>query len=71
MDATQRSRLAAKVGTKTTKPCPECGAVMVFRKNRRDESFFLGCNRYPDCRCTMEIDEALYMELMGQKRMFR
>ena len=70
MDTTARARLATMVGKKTAKPCPECGAVMVIRKNRRDDNFFLGCNRFPDCRNTMELDESLYMEILGQKRMF-
>jgi ssDNA-binding Zn-finger/Zn-ribbon topoisomerase 1 len=69
MDATAKARLSTMVGKKTAKACPECGAVFVIRKNRHDDSFFLGCNRYPDCHNTDEIDEALYMELMGQKRM--
>jgi ssDNA-binding Zn-finger/Zn-ribbon topoisomerase 1 len=70
MDATIKARLSTMVGKKTAKGCPDCGAMMVVRQNRRDDNFFLGCNRYPDCRNTMEIDEAMYMELIGQKRMF-
>lgn len=70
MDATQKARLSAMVGKKTARACPECGAVMVIRKNRLDDRFFLGCNRYPDCRATMELDESLYMELTGQKKLW-
>lgn len=70
MDATTKSRLLAMRGKKTARPCPECRAMMVVRQNRRDETFFLGCNRYPDCQHTEEITEELRMELMGQKRMF-
>ena len=58
------------VGKKTAQSCPECGAVMVIRKNKQDESFFLGCNRYPNCRYTSQIDEAMYLDLAGYKKMF-
>jgi ssDNA-binding Zn-finger/Zn-ribbon topoisomerase 1 len=69
MDATSKARLSTMVGKKTAVACTECGAVMIIRKQRHADSFFLGCNRYPDCHNTDEIDEALYMELIGQKRM--
>jgi len=63
-----KAKLKAMVGKKTTKGCPDCGAVMVIRQNSYDQSFFLGCHRYPDCKKTLEIDEALYMEITGQPR---
>jgi ssDNA-binding Zn-finger/Zn-ribbon topoisomerase 1 len=70
MNATQTARLLAMVGKKTMKACTECGAVMLVRKNRHDNSFFLGCGNYPDCHHTEQVTEELYMELSGQKRMF-
>lgn len=67
MNHKQRKLLESKVGTKTTKSCPDCGAVMVIRQNRRDSTFFLGCHRYPDCKVTMGIDESFLMHLQGYK----
>jgi ssDNA-binding Zn-finger/Zn-ribbon topoisomerase 1 len=61
--------LAEKVGQKTKQSCPECGAVMVIRQNKHDHSYFLGCNRYPGCKHTMEIPESMKMELLGFKRL--
>jgi ssDNA-binding Zn-finger/Zn-ribbon topoisomerase 1 len=69
MDATMKARLLAMINQKTSKSCPECGAVMIIRKQRHADNFFLGCNRFPDCRETQELDEALYMELTEQKRL--
>jgi ssDNA-binding Zn-finger/Zn-ribbon topoisomerase 1 len=46
-----------------TKPepyCPDCGAIMVLRRPRpgsmKFQHPFWGCNRYPDCYGTREID---------------
>jgi ssDNA-binding Zn-finger/Zn-ribbon topoisomerase 1 len=70
MDATSKARLRAMVGKKTASSCSDCGAVMVVRQNRQDESFFLGCNQYPYCKHTEEITEELYMELIGHPKLF-
>jgi ssDNA-binding Zn-finger/Zn-ribbon topoisomerase 1 len=59
--------LSSMIGKKTTKSCPDCGAVMVVRKNRQDGTFFLGCNCYPDCKITMKINEEFMMKLQGYK----
>ena len=67
MNSAQIKLLANMRGKKTTKPCPDCGAVMIVRQNKQDGSFFLGCNRYPDCKVTMEIDESFVMKLQGYK----
>lgn len=32
--------------------CPECGALMVIRKNKTTGEQFFGCSRYPDCEGT-------------------
>lgn len=34
--------------------CPECGGMMLRRRNRRDGSAFWGCARFPDCRGTLD-----------------
>ena len=70
MDTTQKARLSAMVGKKTAKSCPDCGAVLIVRKNRENESFFLGCGDYPNCRHTENIDEAMYLDILGYKKMF-
>lgn len=36
--------------------CPECHGPMVSRLNKRDNSRFWGCKRYPDCRGTLTVD---------------
>jgi len=73
MDKTWNTRLdkslKVMVGNKTKQPCPECGAVMVIRMNKYDRTFFLGCHRYPDCKHTMEIPEALRLEILGFKQL--
>lgn len=58
-------KLENMIGKKTSKPCPDCGAIMVVRKNRQNGSFFLGCNDFPTCKRTMPIPEDMKMELMG------
>lgn len=36
-----------------TESCPRCGdARLALRKNRRDGSWFVGCEDYPSCRFT-------------------
>ena len=65
MDGRLFAKLRAMIGKKTAQACPECGAVMVVRQNRTDRTFFLGCNRYPDCTATIEIPESMRLDLMG------
>lgn len=36
--------------------CPECGGEMVSRLNRRDNSRFWGCQKYPECKGTRSVD---------------
>lgn len=36
--------------------CPECRGPMVSRLNKRDNSRFWGCQRYPDCTGTLTVD---------------
>jgi DNA topoisomerase-3 len=44
--------------TKPEPSCPKCGAKMVLRRPPvgKDWEPFWGCNRYPDCKGTMNID---------------
>lgn len=36
--------------------CPACGARMVARTNRKDQSKFWGCSNYPRCKGTRNTD---------------
>jgi ssDNA-binding Zn-finger/Zn-ribbon topoisomerase 1 len=64
-----RLKLSEKVGQKTRQACPECGAVMVIRQNKHDQSFFLGCHNYPDCKHTMDIPESMKLGLLGYQQL--
>jgi ssDNA-binding Zn-finger/Zn-ribbon topoisomerase 1 len=46
--------------------CPN-GHRMVIRINRDDDTLFLGCSRYPECRETHEIPTHIFLELEGAK----
>jgi ssDNA-binding Zn-finger/Zn-ribbon topoisomerase 1 len=52
------------------KYCPKCGAgtKLVVRTNSKNNSQFLGCPNYPECKHTEKIPEALRME--GQPTLF-
>lgn len=45
------------VKTEPKPACPDCGAIMVLRRNRNTGQKFWACNRFPDCRGTRDIDE--------------
>jgi ssDNA-binding Zn-finger/Zn-ribbon topoisomerase 1 len=56
------------------KLCPDCGAAMVERENRKTQKPFWGCSRYPKCKCTQPIyltdeysayDDELYLDMPG------
>lgn len=34
--------------------CPDCGAPMQVKVNRRTNQPFLGCSKYPDCKGTRQ-----------------
>lgn len=55
-----------------TKCCPECGprASLVIRTNKRTKELFLGCERYPECRYTEPMPEALKMRVLGAPTLF-
>jgi ssDNA-binding Zn-finger/Zn-ribbon topoisomerase 1 len=48
-----------------TKVCPECGSVLMVRTNRKTDTQFLGCDRWPECKHTEPIPETLLMRLTG------
>jgi DNA helicase-4 len=51
----QPQRRSAKKSRSTALRCPECGSFLVVRRNRRDNSEFLGCQGYPRCRYTQDL----------------
>ncbi len=46
------------------KLCPN-GHQFVIRVNREDDSLFMGCTGYPECRETDEIPTAILLKLAG------
>lgn len=46
------------IQTKPEPSCPKCGARMVLKRPRPDQNWdaFWGCNRFPDCHGTRNID---------------
>ena len=36
--------------------CPSCGGPMVSRANKRTGQRFWGCQKYPDCKGTLNTD---------------
>lgn len=49
--------------------CPECGAQVVERKNKKTQVAFWGCKAYPDCDWTMPIPAHVFMERAGVPRL--
>jgi len=43
---------------KTDQKCPDCGAFLLIRKNRRGEPFY-GCEKYPKCKFTKPMELGL------------
>ncbi len=54
----------------TEKTCPKCGAKLIVRTNRENESQFLGCPRFPECDHTERIPESIRMRLSGHPTLF-
>lgn len=50
--------------------CPICGAEMVKRTNRQNDSEFYGCINFPTCRGTREISEYEKMLDAGAPTLF-
>lgn len=55
---------------KIVKRCPECGRPLVERVNRQNNTTFLGCSNYPECRHTEPIPESVLLRLAGQPGLF-
>lgn len=47
--------VASAVSSPLRRTCPECGAVLTRRRNRRTQEEFLGCSTFPRCRFTSPI----------------
>lgn len=39
--------------------CPECGAPLKARRNRKNNELFAGCVKYPECRYTISLKNLL------------
>ena len=48
--------------------CPECGATMMRRANRRTGDYFFGCSRYPDCTGTRAMTNDAVPDAMPSQR---
>lgn len=51
--------MSAIIQTKPAPSCPSCGARMILRRPKpggKDFKTFWGCNRWPDCHGTRNID---------------
>lgn len=68
MNSPKRDPLHYFIGKRLAYSCIDCGAQMVIRLNREQNTLFLGCNRYPDCKHTEEIPESVRMEILGQQK---
>jgi len=44
-----------------TETCPQCGSAMKLRQGRT--GWFLGCSKYPKCKGTMPVNEAILEKL--------
>ena len=42
-------------GFRKNAKCPDCGGKMAVRKNRANNTTFLGCKAYPGCKGTLGI----------------
>jgi DNA topoisomerase I len=49
---------------KTDQKCPDCGAALLIRKNRRGEPFY-GCEKYPKCKYTKPMELGLKCPIAG------
>ena len=47
--------------------CPRCQQRLNLRKNRSNQTFFLGCCGYPNCKYTVNINNPGYCELGTNK----
>jgi len=52
------------------KACKACGATLVIRVNHATQEEFLGCPRWPECRHTEPLPEAIVLRRAGQRGLF-
>jgi hypothetical protein len=57
VQAQERVLQTVTAGDYTTPTCPRCDVKMVLRDNRKDDSRFWGCPRYPRCQHTFKANE--------------
>ncbi len=50
---------------KITMACPDCGRALVVRRNCHNDSEFLGCTGYPECRHTEPLPELYRLRASG------
>lgn len=43
--------------------CPQCGSILVSRKNRYDDTYFLGCSKFGKTGCDFTINYVDYYDL--------
>ncbi len=49
-------------------PCPDCGAPMVSRLNKKTQQRFWGCSTFPQCRGTRDTDGNSAAERNSERR---
>lgn len=52
------------------KPCKRCGATLVIRVNHETGEEFFGCPRWPECKHTEPLPEAIKLRRAGVRDMF-
>lgn len=45
--------------------CPDCSSELVIRTNRKTQTEFWGCSRFPECAYTTEISAYEHMRRAG------
>lgn len=53
------------MATEIKRTCPDCGAELVIRTNRKTDTQFWGCSTYPHCTYTTEISAYEHMLRAG------
>lgn len=55
--------------TQSVDECPDCGARMVERTNRKTGESFLGCSQYPECTGTRQLASGIADDASPSDRM--
>ena len=50
--------------------CPNCYRPMAIKRNRQNDTRFLGCSGYPDCTYTKPLPESVQLREKGYKELF-